>query len=127
MKEKSPDKAEQIICLFSDVVYEQVLRSARYLKLVTKNKVFCFHCQKSKMVLMGLDAKDAKGFDFSKVQYFEEILKNIPPSLSVIHSDKKYNQPREKEIFSMLEKGAEISDGSLFKAISLLHAQVNEL
>ena len=126
IKEQSTEKTEEIILLFSDVVYEQVLRSTQYIKSVTPKRILCFHCLESKMVLMGLDARNAEGIDFSRIHYLEEILRDFPPSLSVLHSNKEYQDSRERDIFKMLERGAEISDGNLFKSISLLYAQINE-
>ena len=54
MKENEPQKVEELIEVFSDVVYEKTLTNIEYLEFKTPNDIKTFHCQKDKIVMMGL-------------------------------------------------------------------------
>ena len=42
-----------------------------------------------------------------------------PKGLQVFTSEKKYDETREEELFRMTMNGALVSDGKLFKALSM--------
>ena len=120
IKDHSKDEANQIIELFSDVVYEQILREARFLKKIHPDTIYCFQCVSEKMNLVGLKVK---GQNLQNIEYLDAILESPEFSKSTFATEKFYIKSREQEIFDLLEQGAEITDGSLFKTLSLLHAE----
>lgn len=112
MKTDEPEKAERIVDLFSDVVFESTLRKVMFLDAVLDDSIMCFQCLDEKMVLVGIRTKEA---DLTKVTDFTQ-LKNV----EVFTSEKPYNDDRQEELFQLTQTGCSISDGKLFKQLSLL-------
>jgi hypothetical protein len=119
MKVEEADSATQIIELFSDLVFEGVMRNVKFLDVVTPKSIKTFQCLNDKMVLVGLDAEQGSSIDFTS-QSLSEIEKIAAGQLSVYTSEKNYTKIREQELFGLTEKGASISDGTYFKSICLL-------
>ncbi|MEM8895567.1 MAG: DUF6495 family protein, partial [Bacteroidota bacterium] len=108
-----------IIELFSDVVFEGVMRKVKFLDMITPKSIKCFQCLNDKMILVGLDADESTPINFT-TQSLADIQSQYSESLSVYTTDKAYCKVREQELFGLTEKGASISDGSYFKQLCLL-------
>lgn len=108
-------KASEISDLFSDVVFEKVLRQAQYLRHTTKDSVHCFHYQSDAAVMIGL--KSTTG-SLSLDVNITNMLKS--GAYELITGTKSYTKQREIELFEMTLKGAEMSDGELYKQLGLL-------
>lgn len=119
MKEKDTAKAERIIELFSDVVFEGVMRKVQYLDIITPKSIKTFQCLADKVVLVGLDADPASSADFTQ-QSLAEIQKSEARHLSVYTTEKAYSADRGAELFRMIQLGASMSDGYYFKVLCLL-------
>lgn len=117
LKKEQLDKANKIVALFSDVVYESILRRVQYLDLIVNSEISSFQCLEDTIVVVGIISKD------ESVNFLEEDvrrnLKNDSSKFDIYTSKKAYEKTREMEIFQMMEGGCTISDGSLFKTISL--------
>jgi len=96
LKENEPLVANEIIDQFSDVVWESILRSTSYLQKIEENKAYYFKCDKNTIHLIMVD-------DTS----------NLKKS-----TEKKYTKIRELEIFEMIKKGCQISDGKYFELLN---------
>lgn len=119
MKEQEVAKSNQIIELFSDVVFEGVMRKVQFLDMVTAKSIKSFQCLGEKIVLVGLDADKDSLIDFTS-QSLATIQEQNVDQLSVYTSEKNYSSDREQELFEMTQGGAVISDGTYFKALCLL-------
>ncbi|MCG8332157.1 MAG: DUF6495 family protein [Chitinophagales bacterium] len=121
IKEDDPQKAESLIEVFSDIVFDKVLSDAKYLEYKTPNDIKTFHFLEDKIVMNGLFVEGNSSFDFTKDQQPEEMLKAVQMSgskLKLYTAEKKYSRSPEMEAFEMLENGALISkDGHLFKLL----------
>jgi len=111
-----PQTAQQMTEQFSDVVWEGILRKAEYLVYKSNKSIKCFHCQKEKIVLVGLDSEhlDLLSTDLTDVK-----VSKAADGLSVYTSSKAYSKVREKELYDMLNWGCEITDGELYKILCL--------
>lgn len=96
LKENEPLVANEIIDQFSDVVWESILRSTSYLQKIEKNNAYYFKCDKNTIHLIMVD-------DTS----------NLKKS-----TEKKYTKTRELEMFEMIKKGCQISDGKYFELLN---------
>lgn len=116
-KLKAEDKpvAERMLDLFSDVVMEGTLRKIQFLEFYSVQEVMTFQCLNEKIILIGLEGP--QGLDLSNSTTLQEVLKNPPEGVKVFRSEKSYLQSREEELFQMIQKGAVISDGLLFKSL----------
>lgn len=83
-------KAEAIVDQFSDVVWEGVLRKAKYLEKKEDDVVYLFKCEDNLIHLKKVTDQE------------------------FVSASKPYSFNREDEIFDMVQQGCEITDGSLY-------------
>ena len=119
MKKDAVEKAEEVVKLFSDVVFEGILRKINFLEYRSKSSIITYQCLADKIVAVGMKASSIKEVDFLSKSYLKEALKNPPKGLKVYTTSKKYTKARELELFEMTQTGCEITDGKLFKTLCL--------
>jgi hypothetical protein len=112
MKVENNESAQKILDLFSDVVFEQILRKVLFLEIRQSNYIHAIQCLGDKMIMVALSVSD-KSIDLSR---------DIPSSfqgLELHTGEKKYILARETELFELIEKGYEITEGKLFKSLMM--------
>jgi hypothetical protein len=119
MKEKNKAGAQQIVDLFSDVVFEGIMRNVKYIEYRSEKFVHAFQCHLEELVLVAMEANDEAGVNFLNPTFIQEATVNPPEKLFVRTSSKPYSKRRELELFDMVQAGCVISDGGLFKALCL--------
>lgn len=119
IKEEDTDGAEQIVHLFSDVVFEKIMRKTNFLEYRSAKVIRVLQCLKEKFVLVGLDASKIQDANLKDPEFMKKAMQNPPENLEIYTKDMAYEVSREKEIFKMTEAGYQISDGKLFKALCL--------
>ena len=122
LKKDDPEKVEELINIYSDIVFDKTLTNLEYLEFKTPYDIKTFHCQAEKMVLMGIAVAKDSGIDFTQNTSSEEMmetLKKAEQEIQIYTAEKGYNDNREKELFQMMESGCLISkDGYLFKTLA---------
>ena len=121
IKEHKKEAAEEIIAQFSDVVWESVLRKAKFLEHRSPQEIRTFQCLPDKIILMGLKIED-ETIDLTTNEGFESVKEKTPKS-KAYSTEKLYHKGREQEIFELIQNGCIISDGKLFKSIALILAE----
>ena len=116
MKKEDPSAALKMTELFSDVVWESILRKAKFLDFRSEHSIKCFQCLEDKIVLVGVDSTTT---DMSSPSFISLETKDYPDDVVAYTTEKKYNKVRELELFEMLNWGCEISEGILFKQLCL--------
>jgi hypothetical protein len=116
MLEKSPDDAQKIIDVFSDVVFEQIMRSAKFLRIARKTYIQAIQCNQDKMIMVAISTKD-EAIDMTTIDW--SAVTDYSP-FEIHKADKEYQLPREEELFKLTEIGYSLDDGSLYKALILL-------
>ncbi len=119
LKNNDLDKAEEILTLFSDVIFEGVLRKIDFLEVRKKTYIQVIQCLSDRMIMIAINAKN-DAVDLSTKKW-EDVMSSSDYELH--KGEKKYLDSRESEIFQMTEKGYEISDGKLFKNLAVAIAQ----
>jgi hypothetical protein len=125
IKKENPERAEGLIEIFSDIVFDKVLEKVKYIEHRSRYDIKTFRCLEDKIELLGLKVSSVAGIDFTQSQTLENMLaylKYAPAgSVQMYSAEKAYkdNNPK-KEIFSMLENGGAISDGKIFEALLTL-------
>ena len=114
IKEEDPEKAEKIIELFSDVVYEKVLRQSAYLIRFTKKILFAFYYGEELAELIILDIDNILFDDISKEEDVLDTIKKHSEKLRLNSQSKTYKKERTQEMFDMLGSGALFSSGEIF-------------
>ena len=100
IKENEPLNADEIINQFSEVVWESILRSTKYLNKVEEESAYYFKCDTDKIYLIKVDKTEAAAEQFS--------------------TSKEYNKTRELELFEMLQSGCTISEGEKYEKLTLI-------
>ena len=118
MKAEDVAKAERFVELFSDVVFESILRKLSFLEHRVQKSVKAFQCLPDKLVVVTMKVADHEPADFTNASYLAEAARNPPATLKVSYADKGYSTSREKELFEMMQMGCSIADGTLFKTLS---------
>ena len=116
MKGEDPVASQKMTELFSDVVWESILRNTKYLDFRSAHSVKCFQCLADKIILVGVDSTDT---DMSSTHFLALSTQEYPEDVVAFTTEKKYSKLRELEIFDMIEWGCEISDGKMFKELCL--------
>jgi hypothetical protein len=119
MKTSDLSKAEKVIDLFSDVVFESILRKTAFLEYRDKTSLRVFQCLDEKLVVVAMEAPDSPEVDFTDTSYIQKAMVQPPASLRVYTTEKPYGRKRETELFEMLQTGCVISDDRLFKTLCL--------
>jgi len=106
-------KAHRMIELFSDVVFEKILREITYLEHHSPSSIKSFHCKKEEILLIGIDAENQQ-LDLTSSNILEKLESSSSRDLKIYQASKKYTPSRELELYAMLENGCIKSEGKLY-------------
>ena len=121
MKAQEPSKAEELIDVFSDVVYDKVLGRISYLEYRDAKTLNVFHCLPDRIRLVGLRVQEHSPLDLTAgdvLAQWNEHQNN--GGVTVVHSEKGYREDKQTEVFELLQSGCYITDDRLFKALSAM-------
>ncbi|MDQ3046452.1 MAG: DUF6495 family protein [Bacteroidota bacterium] len=118
LKQEEIGKAEELIDVFSDMVYDKVLRKIFYLEYRDAKSLNIFFCGPEKMKLVGLRVKEHSALDLTSSDVLEQWNKNNNSSVNVVLSEKTYVKEREEEVFDLLQSGCLITDQKLFDLLA---------
>ena len=122
LKSESPDKAETLIELFSDMVFDQTLETIEYLEYKEAQDIKTFHCGPEKIQMLGLFIEGHTDVDLRESMNPVEMMQRVKAANAkvTLYSMEKALPPenRKAELFRMLENGCRISrDGMLYKTL----------
>ncbi len=117
MKEHEFLKAEELVDIFSDMVYDKVLKKINLLEYRDTKTLNIYNCLEEKIELIGLRAKELSTIDFTAADAFNNWTESLIDTIDVVKSEKKYIRDRELEIFELLQSGCFITDDRLFNAL----------
>ncbi len=117
LKKEKPEVAEQEIDVFSDLIWENVVSKAEWLEHYSKNHIFLFKLDQEKMESIIIHAHTPEA-DFLTEGGLQWLNENIFSSdVQIQRGAKPFSQERNAEIFSLIEQGAILSDGTLYKQL----------
>ncbi len=124
MKSQDPDRAEGLIEIFSDIVFDKILSKVEYLEHRQKNSLRIYKVEDDKISMIGLVTDGASELDFTKNESPEEMMAQLQMSqrnLRMFAGEKKHKFLKEKEVFLLMEEGALISkDPALYRQLNAL-------
>ncbi len=120
LKADSAEEAERIVALFSDVVFEGVMRKVQYLEYQGQKVFRAFQCLPDKLVMVSMEAPSESKADFTDAAYFRKAAQHPLEGIKVYTTQKNYPEPREKTLFKMTQEGCVVSDGKRFKSLCLV-------
>ena len=118
LKNEQPEEAQRITDLFSDVVFESVLRKAKYLEFRGKDYWQLVHCGEKQMQMIAFRDKTGQ-HDFREDAPVQKVLNQQLAPFEVFRGTKDYKKEREQEIFALTEKGYRITDGTHYESLSI--------
>ncbi|AOW21987.1 DUF6495 family protein [Urechidicola croceus] len=117
IKLNKPKVAEEEMNIFSDMVWEDVLKRTNYLEHFSSNSINLFRSDAEFIHRIVVEVKK-ENFNFLKPQDYEWFVNNSKDdSIDYFKGQKPYLKERNVEIFELIEKGSVISEGELYEAI----------
>ncbi len=117
MKANELAKAKELIDVFSDAVYDKILRKIKFLEYRDAKTLNIFHCADDKIFLAGMRAKEHSQLDFTAPDFFAKWKEEDLALVNIVKSEKEYVKEREAEVLDLLQSGCLITDDKLFKAL----------
>jgi len=117
IKEKEPKKAISQLEKFSDLVWEEVLNKTTYLEHFSKDSLNLFWCKTNNMTRLVVKI-EKKGINLQEKEGFEWFINHSnDPLIQYFKGEKEYDPNRNEELFKLIEQGAVLADGFLYKSI----------
>jgi hypothetical protein len=115
LKAEKPQVAEQELDVFSDLIWEGVLDKAQWLEHYSKNHIFLFKCNEHNMesIIIHSHIKQADFLSEGGLQWLNENI--FSEDVEITRGSKAFSEDRKADIFSLIEQGAVLSDGQLYK------------
>ncbi len=110
---------DEMIELFSDVVFESIMRKTQFLESRGTHHLHTFQCLSDHIVLVAMEAEPSEETDFTNPDFVSSAMLTPPNGVKIFTTSKAYSKRREIELFEMLEKGCVIADDRLFKTLCL--------
>lgn len=122
IKTEKPTIALEEMQLFSDIVWENVLTKVNYIEHISSQHLNLFKCEIDtisriyiKIELIEIDLTTANGLDW--------LINNLKDErVQIFRGSKVYLSDRNEEIFKLIEKGSNITNGKLYKVLIQLIA-----
>ena len=118
IKKEKPEVAEQELDVFSDLVWEGVLSKTDYLEHFSKNHIFLFQCFDTyvqSIVLKSLVPET----DFLTREGLQWLSDNMfTDTIEMKTGKKEFTEDRNTSLFALIQQGAFLSDGLLYKQIN---------
>ena len=115
LKEKKPELAEAELDVFSDLVWEGVLENVTFLENIAPKHMFLFCIKEKSIALIGLKVSK-ETMDLTTEGGFSWLRDNLMSSeVEIFDAEKQINGDKKLQIFELIENGAHITKGELFK------------
>ena len=119
IKENTPDVAEQELDVFSDLVWEGVLRKVKYLEHISPQQMHLFHLNENDMHVLALKLKNE--IDLTTKEGFNWLRDNLlDDAVEFLQAKKEYSPDKHLDKFKLIQQGAVITKGDLFKYFNKL-------
>lgn len=122
MKESELEKAEELIDIFSDMVYSKAMTNIRYVDKRTSQKMIVCYLKDEEIEMLGIEV-DNKDLDLTSPRTLAELAKGeFKDKVTIFKDTKEYKKDRSEEVFDMLENGYYVVDSQLFNLMRHLYS-----
>lgn len=116
IKEQQPDVAEQVLDVFSDIIWEGVLSKIQFLENNSAKQLFLFQLRETDM--KAIVVKTEADVDFSTQEGLQWLEKEFhSDQVELLSAAKEYVNGRNQDIFALIQQGAVITEGEMFQEI----------
>lgn len=116
LNSNEPDKAIELVEMFSDLIFQQVFERIAFLEYRSKNNLYLFHCKQDTIDLIGLKSQ-SPNVNFLTIEEIHTSLTKNANEISYFQQSKPYGKNRELELFEMVENGCFVSTQEFYTAI----------
>lgn len=115
IKTNKPKVAEQELDVFSDLVWEGVLTQAKYLENISPQHMYLFYFSETQIELVGLKLTTTE-VDLTTREGFTWLRENLlDDAVELFQAKKDYSEDKQLDKFALIQQGAVITKGELFK------------
>ena len=114
IKEKKPEVAEEELDIFSDLVWEGVLRNAKFIEHISPQQMHLFSLEEKQMRLIALKLKNQQDLT-TKVGYQWLRDNLLSEDVEIFQAKKDYGKDANADKFQLIEQGGVITKGDLFQ------------
>ena len=118
MKKNEIEKSEELIEIFSDLVYEKVLSKIKYLEYRDEKTLNVYSCSEGEICLVGLRVKEHSVLNLNAPDIFTQWNQTNSNAVDIVKTKKKYLKERGEEVFDLLQNGCFITDDKLFTLLN---------
>ena len=115
LKAETPEVAEQELDIFSDLIWEGVLNKVNYVEHVSPQQLMLFHITEAFMELIAIKVDD-DAINITTDYGYKWLQQNLhDDTVNLFTSTKAIKDDRNKDIFILIQQGASITKGELYK------------
>ena len=115
IKSKNPTLTDELLNLFSDMVWDQSLDKIIYLENRSDHHLFLFKCEDSRIDLILIKLKEDCPSLMQK-DYKQWLVGHLSdPRVTIFESSRSFPEDFKDEKFKLMNKGATISEGETFE------------
>lgn len=119
LKVNKPELAETELDVFSDLIWEGVLNKAEFLELISAQHMYLFRLGENNMKAVVVNIKN--DVDITTKEGYAWLRENLmDENVEFFQADKDYTEDKNLDKFKMIEQGAVITKGDLFKYFNAL-------
>ena len=116
MNRETPEKAIELVALFSDTVLQKVYEKIEFLEFRSVDSCLVFHCLSDRSFLIAVQHTQPD-LDLSSPETIHAALSGDLPRLNFFRSEKMHQYSREEEIHRLFEQGCVPSDEAFWNAL----------
>jgi hypothetical protein len=119
IKENTPEVAEQELDVFSDMVWEGVLKKVVFLEHISPKQIHLFSLNETNMKVISMKLK--RDIDLTTTEGFNWLRENLlNDDVEFLQANKEYTKDKNLDKFTLIQQGAVITKGDLFKYFNKL-------
>ena len=119
LKENKPELAEMELDVFSDLIWEGVLKSAKYLEHISPQHMHLFAINNDHMHVIAVTLKNE--VDMTTKEGFSWLRENLmDENVEFLQAKKTYSEDRNLDIFKLIQQGSVITKGDLYSYFNKL-------
>jgi len=115
LKNNKTDLVDLQLDIFSDLVWEAVLSKVKYLENISSQHMHLFHVKEKSISLIGIKI-NFNVIDLTTKEGYSWLRDNLlSKHVEIFTSNKEFDSDIKQNIFKLIEQGASITKGELFK------------
>ena len=119
IKENTPEVAEQELDVFSDMVWEGVLKKVDFLEHISPQQIHLFSLNETNMKVISIKLK--RDIDLTTTEGFNWLRENLlNDDVEFLQANKEYTKDKNLDKFTLIQQGAAITKGDLFTYLNKL-------